>query len=65
MPAVWELVVGHILLVGGCFIFARGLLLALGSPATPREIFVTKPFFWGLFTLLGGFCSIFAGHLTA
>ena len=63
MVVLWALIIGHIFLVAGCYIFSRGLLVALGSQATTREIFITKPFFWGLILVLAGFCSILAWHI--
>jgi len=46
----------------GCYLTAWGVyLIPQGSP-TPLSIF-TRPLFWGLIVILGGFCFIFAPHI--
>lgn len=59
MAAIVPLVVAHILFIGGCYLLTRGIYLAVKGSASPRDIF-TKPLFWGLISILGGFCSIAA-----
>ena len=56
---IWQLVVGHILFIGGCYLVALGANLLPQSKPTPRDI-LTKPLFWGLVAILGGFCFVFA-----
>ena len=52
---LWQLICGHIAVIGGCYLTAWGINLLLEKPATPADIF-GKPLFWGLFAIMGGFC---------
>ena len=55
------LILGHILVIGGCYLTAKGINLLLGKPAAPAHIFNFKgSIFWGLFAIMGGFCFFFA-----
>ncbi len=54
------LVLGHIAVIAGCYLTARGINLLLGKPATPAHIFNPKgSVFWGLFAIMGGFCFFY------
>jgi hypothetical protein len=55
----WQLILGHIFVIGGCYITACGINLLLKTNARPVDIF-KQPLFWGLFTIMAGFCFFFA-----
>lgn len=62
MVAIVILIVAHILFVGGSYLIAWGLNLLPQSKPTPGDI-LAKPLFWGLISILGGFCFIYAPRL--
>lgn len=62
MPKIWQLIVGHILLVIGCYFTAWGIYLVPKSSPTLKDIFA-RPLFWGLIIIFGGLCFIFAPHI--
>ena len=47
---------GHSCIVLGCFLFTWGMYLLPVSEPTLVGI-LTKPFFWGLFSIFGGICA--------
>jgi len=54
-----NIILGHIAVIGGCYLFAWGINRLLEKPATPAHIFKNYVF-WGLFAIMGGFCFFFA-----
>jgi len=55
-----NIIAGHICVVAGCYLFAYGINVLLGKPATPAHIFNFKgSVFGGLFIIMGGFCFFF------
>lgn len=52
---LWQLIIGHILVIGGCYLTAWGFTLLPQSKPTAADIF-KKPLFWGLLAIMGGFC---------
>jgi len=56
-----NIIPGHIAVIAGCYLFAYGINVLLGKPATPAHIFNFKgSVFWGLFAIMGGFCLFFS-----
>ena len=47
---------GHFCIVLGCFLFTWGMYLLPVSEPTVIGI-LTKPLFWGLFSIFGGICA--------
>ena len=47
---------GHFCIVLGCFLFTWGMYLLPVSEPTFAGI-LTKPLFWGLFSIFGGICA--------
>ncbi len=52
------LILGHILTIGGCYVTASSINLLLKTNARPVDI-LKQPLFWGLFSILGGFCFFY------
>jgi Na+-driven multidrug efflux pump len=59
MALAAALIVSHVLLIVGCYLFARGINLVVRGSARAKEV-LTSPLFWGLFMILGGLCMIFS-----
>ena len=55
---LWQLILGHISVIGGCYLVTWGLNLLPRSTATPADI-LKKPLFWGMFAIMGGFCFFY------
>ncbi len=49
------LILGHIFVIGGCYVTVSGINLLLKTNARPIDI-LKQPLFWGLFLIMGGFC---------
>jgi len=47
---------GHFCIILGCYLVALGIYLMPESEPTFVEI-LTKPLFWGLFSIFGGVCA--------
>lgn len=58
MAKIVPLVLAHIFVIGGCYLFTWGINLLVKGSASPGDIF-TKPLFWGLFLILWGFGFLF------
>jgi len=56
---LWQLILGHIAVIGGCYFTAWGITRLVEKPATPADIF-RGYLFWGLFAIMGGLCFFFA-----
>lgn len=54
---LWRLILGCILVIGGCYLTAWGFTLLPQSSPAPVDIF-TKPLFWGLVDIMGGICTL-------
>jgi len=50
-------ILGHFFIVLGCFLFTWGIYLLPVSEPTFISI-LTRPLFWGLFSIFGGICAI-------
>ena len=48
---------GHLCIVMGYYLFAWGIYLLPASSPTPAGI-LTKPLFWGLFSIFSGICAV-------
>jgi hypothetical protein len=57
---VGMIVFGHICIVLGCFLITWGIYLLPFSQPTIKDIFF-RPLFWGMFSVMGGICSIYHG----
>jgi hypothetical protein len=56
-PLILAIILGHILVIGGCYLTAKSINILLRKPATPAHIFNFRgSIFWGLFVIMGGFC---------
>lgn len=51
---------GHGCVVAGCFLTTWGIYLLPYSKPTISHV-VTRPLFWGLFSIFGGLCALFHG----
>ncbi|TET23391.1 MAG: hypothetical protein E3J78_02305, partial [Candidatus Cloacimonadota bacterium] len=51
---------GHACIVLGCFLITWGLYLLPYAKPTVLHV-LTRPLFWGSFSLLGGICANFHG----
>ena len=51
-----EAIFGHFCVVLGCFLFVWGMYLLPVSKPTFVDV-LTKPLFWGLFSIFGGICA--------
>ncbi len=51
---------GHLCIFLGCFLITWGIYLLPYSKPTIVDI-LTKPLFWGLFSLMGGVCANYHG----
>jgi hypothetical protein len=51
---LWRIIIGHILVIGGCYLTAWGFALL---PQSPLDVFM-KPLFWGLVAIMGGICAL-------
>ncbi|MDI3480754.1 MAG: hypothetical protein PWQ97_409 [Tepidanaerobacteraceae bacterium] len=47
---------GHICIIGGCYLVSWGIYLLPVSNPSPLGI-LSKPLFWGLFSIFGGICA--------
>ncbi len=47
---------GHACIIVGCYLVAWGIYLLPASEPTPLGI-LSKPLFWGLFSIFGGICA--------
>ncbi|MBC7334544.1 MAG: hypothetical protein H5T85_08900 [Actinobacteria bacterium] len=56
MKVRWQAIFGHTCIVLGCYLVAWGVNLLPVSSPTPLDI-LTKPLFWGLFSIFGGICA--------
>ncbi|MBC7217752.1 MAG: hypothetical protein H5U36_06325 [Candidatus Caldatribacterium sp.] len=54
------LLFGHACIVLGCFLITWGMYLLPVSKPTLSHI-LTRPLFWGFFSLMGGVCANFHG----
>lgn len=54
------IVLGHALVVMGCYMLTWGIYLLPYSQPIPAHIF-GRPLFWGFITLFGGICAIYHG----
>lgn len=54
------IVFGHTCIIAGCFLITWGIYLLPYSKPTLSHI-LGRPFFWGLFSLLGGICANYHG----
>lgn len=57
---VATLVLGHALVVTGCYLLTWGIYLLPHSQPIPSHIF-GRPLFWGLISIFGGICAIYHG----
>ena len=58
---LYPIILGHIAVIAGCYLFAYGMNVLLGKPSSPAHIFNFRgSVFWGLFAIMGGFCFFFA-----
>ena len=57
MATIVALVFAYIFVFGGCYLVAWGINLLMKASASPVDIF-TQPLFWGLYSIVGGFCFI-------
>jgi hypothetical protein len=57
MKSIPVLVLGHVLIVGGCYLVTWGIYLLPISNPSPLGI-LSRPFFWGLISIFGGICAI-------
>ncbi|MEW6047408.1 MAG: hypothetical protein AB1609_13160 [Bacillota bacterium] len=55
-PARAFAIFGHLSIVLGRYLFTWGIYLLPVSSPTPADI-LTKPLFWGLFSIFGGICA--------
>jgi hypothetical protein len=54
---LWRIIIGHILVIGGCYLTAWGFTLLPQSSPAPLDIFM-KPLFWGLVVIMAGVCTL-------
>lgn len=54
------IVLGHALVVMGCYMLTWGVYLLPYSKPIPAHI-LGRPLFWGFITLFGGICAIYHG----
>jgi len=57
MKSIPVILLGHFLIIGGCYLVTWGLYLLPVSVPTPAGI-LSRPFFWGLILIFGGVCTI-------
>ncbi len=57
MKLIPLIILGHILIIGGCYLVSWGIYLLPISVPTPIGI-LSKPFFGGLISIFGGVCTI-------
>lgn len=51
------IVLGHLLVIGGCYLVTWGINLLPVSNPTFAGI-LSRPLFWGLIAIFGGICAI-------
>ena len=51
------IILGHLLIIGGCYLATWGINLLSVSDPSPAGI-LSKPLFWGLISIFGGICTI-------
>ena len=54
------IIFGHACIVVGCLMITWGIYLLPGSEPTLLGV-ITRPLFWGLFSLFGGICANYHG----
>ena len=59
MLLITIIILSHILFIGGCYLVASGITVAIRGSASAKQILSGK-LFWGLFMILGGLCMVFS-----
>lgn len=54
-------VLGHLLIIAGCYLFTWGMTLLPVSTPDPAGI-LSRPLFWGLISIFGGICTMRVQH---